>query len=228
MRRWSRHGLASSLNCPDILVLEFQSTGNESLFTLPRVRGWSSTSCEVKITELSSLQYSVVPTGIYFTHGTVYMSDSISLFIPPCFPPNPVSTGLSTTSVSLFLPWKQVHLYHNNNNKKKSITKLSQVTSFWRMQYLVCNGLCPLLHLFHHKTGSLPEVRNTELHIRIPENAQVVVLSYTLRARTSFYLSLAQDRLLTFYERIKINQRVAKWLVDLLKGVSYGGPSMSL
>ena len=96
------------------------------------------------------------------------------------------------------------------------------------MQYLVCNGLCPLLHLFHHKTGSLPEVRNTELHIRIPENAQVVVLSYTLRARTSFYLSLAQDRLLTFYERIKINQRVAKWLVDLLKGVSYGGPSMSL
>ena len=219
MRRWSGHGLASSLNCPDILVLEFQSTGNESLFALPWGEGVVIYLLpQVKSTELSSLQYSVVPTSIYFTHGSVYMSDSISLFISPCFPPNPVSTSLSTTSGSLFLPWKQVHLYHNNN---KSITKLSQVTSFWRMQYLVCNGLCPLLYLFHHKTGSLPEVRNTELYIRIPENAQVVVLSYTLRARTSFYLSPAQDRLLTFYERIKINQRVAKWLVDLLKGVSY-------
>ena len=69
--------------------------------------------------------------------------------------------------------------------KTKTITKLSQATSFWRMRYLVCHGSCPLLHLFHHKTGSLPEVRNTELHIRIPENAQVVALSYTWGARTN-------------------------------------------
>ena len=79
------------------------------------------------------------------------------------------------------------------------------------MRYLVCHGSRPLLHLFHHKTGSLPEVRNTELHIRIPENAQVVALSYTRGARTNFYLSPAQDPLLTLYERIQINQRVSKW-----------------
>ena len=32
---WSGQGPASSLNCPAILLLEFQSIGNESPITLP-------------------------------------------------------------------------------------------------------------------------------------------------------------------------------------------------
>ena len=32
---WSRQGLTSSLNCPAILLLEFQPTGNESPIALP-------------------------------------------------------------------------------------------------------------------------------------------------------------------------------------------------
>ena len=53
---------------------------------------------------------------IYFIHISVYMSIPISQFIPP--PPSPchfpplVSMSLFSTSVSLFLPCKPVHLYH--------------------------------------------------------------------------------------------------------------------
>ena len=52
---------------------------------------------------------------IYFIHISVYMSIPISQFIPlpppPRFPPL-VSICLFSTSVSLFLPCKLVHLYH--------------------------------------------------------------------------------------------------------------------
>ena len=51
------------------------------------------------------------PPGICFTHGGVYMS-----VLPPQFvPPSPSHSGsmcLFSTSVSLFLPWKSVRLYH--------------------------------------------------------------------------------------------------------------------
>ena len=55
---------------------------------------------------------------IYFIHISVYMSIPISQFIPPPPPPPPrhfpplVSIHLFSTSVSLFLPCKPVHLYH--------------------------------------------------------------------------------------------------------------------
>ena len=45
---WSGQGPASSLNCSAGLILEFQSTGNESLVTLPCGGGdgeSASTSC---------------------------------------------------------------------------------------------------------------------------------------------------------------------------------------
>ena len=51
---------------------------------------------------------------IYFIHISVYMSIPISQFIPhphSCFPPL-VSIRLFSTSVSLFLPSKPLHLYH--------------------------------------------------------------------------------------------------------------------
>ena len=52
---------------------------------------------------------------IYFIHISIYMSIPISQVIPPppcpCVPPF-VSICLFSTSVSLFLPCKPVHLYH--------------------------------------------------------------------------------------------------------------------
>ena len=62
------------------------------------------------ITELSSLFYSSFPLTICFTHGTVYVSlffpnlPICPTFLPPCV--------CMFTSESLFLPWKQAHLYH--------------------------------------------------------------------------------------------------------------------
>ena len=56
--------------------------------------------------------YSRFSLVIYFIHITVYMSIPISLFIPPPRPPHLVSIRLFSASVSLFLPCKQVHLYH--------------------------------------------------------------------------------------------------------------------
>ena len=55
--------------------------------------------------------YSRFPLAIYFTHGSVFMSNLISQFIPPSLSP-PVSTHPFSTSAFLFLPCKQVHLYH--------------------------------------------------------------------------------------------------------------------
>ena len=60
--------------------------------------------------------YSIFLLVIHFIHISVYMSIPISQFIPP--PPTPhhfpplVSIHLFSTSVSLFLPCKPVHLYH--------------------------------------------------------------------------------------------------------------------
>ena len=60
--------------------------------------------------------YSRLLLVIHFIHISVYMSIPISQFIPP--PPSPrhypplVSIRLFSTSVSLFLPCKPVHLYH--------------------------------------------------------------------------------------------------------------------
>ena len=62
--------------------------------------------------------YSRLLLVIYFIHISVYMSIPISQFIPPPPPPPPhnfpplVSISLFSTSVSLFLPCKSVHLYH--------------------------------------------------------------------------------------------------------------------
>ena len=46
-----------------------------------------------------------------YTHGSVYMSVLLSQFIPP-FSSCSVSTSSFSTSVSLFLLWSWVHLYH--------------------------------------------------------------------------------------------------------------------
>ena len=55
--------------------------------------------------------YSRFSLVIYFIHVSVYMLIPNSQFIPPPFP-HLVSIRLLSTSVSLFLPCKLVHLYH--------------------------------------------------------------------------------------------------------------------
>ena len=53
--------------------------------------------------------YSRFPLSTYFTHCSVYMSVSISQFIPPLCPA--LSMYLFSMSASLFLPCN-IHLYH--------------------------------------------------------------------------------------------------------------------
>ena len=93
MRRWS---------------WSFSPQGINLYLLYPGVRVVISLLPQVQSTELSCLYYSMVLTSYLFytiyIHGSVYMSDSVSLFIPPYFPPNPVSTDLFSVSVSLFLP----------------------------------------------------------------------------------------------------------------------------
>ena len=58
-----------------------------------------------------SVLYSRFSLAIHFTHNSVCMSVLLSQFVPPS-PSHAVSTYLFCTSVSLFLPQKQVHLGH--------------------------------------------------------------------------------------------------------------------
>ena len=51
------------------------------------------------------------PLALRVTHGTVSMSVLLSQLTPPCPYPT-VSTSLFSTSVSLFVPCRQVRLYH--------------------------------------------------------------------------------------------------------------------
>ena len=52
------------------------------------------------------------PLALYFSHSNIYMSMLLSQ-LPPLSPfPNSGSTSLFSISASLFLPFKQVHLYH--------------------------------------------------------------------------------------------------------------------
>ena len=74
---------------------------------------------------------------IYFIHISVYMSIPISQFIPPPPPPpfSPlVSIRLFSTSVSLFLPCKPVHLYHFSR------------FHIYALIYDICFSLSDLLH----------------------------------------------------------------------------------
>ena len=76
--------------------------------------------------------YSRFPLASYITHGSVYMSILISQFIPS--PLLPMSTCLFSTSTSLFLPCKQVHLYHFSRFHIYTLT------------YDICFSLSDLLH----------------------------------------------------------------------------------
>ena len=81
---------------------------------------------------------------IYFIHISVYMSIPISQFIPPPppsqFPPL-ASLRLFSTSVSLFLPCKLVHLYHFSRFHTYALI------------YDICFSLSDLLHSVWQSLG---------------------------------------------------------------------------
>ena len=52
------------------------------------------------------------PLTIYFTFGSVYMSMPLSHFATASPPFPPLCPHVRSLSTSLFLPYKQVHLYH--------------------------------------------------------------------------------------------------------------------
>ena len=91
-----------------------------------------------------SFLYSRFLLVIYFIHISVYMSIPISQFIPP--PPAPhfpplVSIHLCSTSVSLFLPCKPVHLYHFSR------------FHIYALIYNICFSLSDLLHSIWQSLG---------------------------------------------------------------------------
>ena len=90
---------------------------------------------------------------IYFIHISVYMSIPISQFIPP--PPRPrcpplVSIRLFSTSVSLFLPCKPVHLYHFSR------------FHIYVLTYGICFSLSDLLHSVWQSLGPSVSLQMTQ------------------------------------------------------------------
>ena len=93
---------------------------------------------------------------IYFIHISVYMSIPISQFIPsprpathPHFPPL-VFIHLFSTSVSLFLPCKPVHLYHFSR------------FHIYVLIYNICFSLSGLLHSVWQSLGPSTSLQMTQ------------------------------------------------------------------
>ena len=90
---------------------------------------------------------------IHFIHFSVYMSIPISQLIPPPppyhFPPL-VSIHLFSTSVSLFLPCKLVHLYHFSR------------FHIYALIYDICFSLSDLLHSVWQSLGPSTSLQITQ------------------------------------------------------------------
>ena len=95
---------------------------------------------------------------IYFVHISVYMSIPTSQFILPPLPPHHhhfpplVSIRLFSTSVSLFLPCKLVHLYHFSR------------FHIYKLIYGICFSLSDLLHSVWQSLGPFTSLRMTQFH----------------------------------------------------------------
>ena len=91
----------------------------------------------------------------YFIHISVHMSIPISQFIPPP-PPSQflplVSLHLFSTSVSLFLPCKPVHLYHFSR------------FHICALIYDICFSLSDLLHSVWQSLGPSMSLQMTQFH----------------------------------------------------------------
>ena len=90
---------------------------------------------------------------IYFIYISVYMSTSIFQFIPqpPALHfPTLVSIGLFSTSVSLFLPCKPIHLYHFSR------------FHIYALIYDICFSLFDLLHSIWQSLGPSTSLQMTQ------------------------------------------------------------------
>ena len=109
--------------------------------------------------------YSRLLSVIHFIHITVFMSIRISQFITPP-PPHPtphtphtphhfpplVSVRLFSTSVSLFLPCKLVHLYHFSRFHIHALI------------YYICFSLTDLLHSVWQSLDPSTSLQMTQFH----------------------------------------------------------------
>ena len=101
--------------------------------------------------------YSKFLLVIYFVHISVYMSIPISHFIPPP-PPSPthfspmVFICLFSTSVSLFLLCKPVHLYHFSR------------FHIYVLIYDICFSLSDLVHSVWQSLGPSTSLQMTQFH----------------------------------------------------------------
>ena len=109
--------------------------------------------------------YSRLLSVIHFIHITVFMSIRISQFITPP-PPHPtphtphtphhfpplVSVRLFSTSVSLFLPCKLVHLYHFSRFHIHALI------------YYICFSLSDLLHSVWQSLDPSTSLQMTQFH----------------------------------------------------------------
>ena len=120
-----------------------------------------------KCTELNSLEvtlsvfvfflifYNRFLLVIYFIHISVYMSIPGSQFIPPpppCHIPRLVTIHLFSTSVSLFLPCKPVHLYHFSR------------FHMYALIYDICFSLSDLLHSVLQSIDLSMSLQMTQFH----------------------------------------------------------------
>ena len=88
---------------------------------------------------------------IYFIHISVYMSIPVSRFIPPTpHFPTLVSIRLFSTSVSLFLLCKPVHLYHFSR------------FHIYALIYDICFSLSDLLHSVWQSLGPSTSLQMTQ------------------------------------------------------------------
>ena len=92
--------------------------------------------------------YSRFPLVVYFIYSSGYMPTSVSQFMPP---PSPlVSIHLFSMSVSLFLPCKQVYLYHFSR------------FHIYALINNICFSLSNLLQSVWHSLGSSASLQMTQ------------------------------------------------------------------
>ena len=93
-----------------------------------------------------------------FTHGSelnwVYICQNRSRFAPPS-PSPPASTSLFSMSVSLFLPWKWVHLYQFYKWMDKAAMVYIYIHIEWNIISYILNFLIPHFLIFMCESYSL-------------------------------------------------------------------------
>ena len=107
--------------------------------------------------------YRNFPLAFYFTCGSVYISATLSFFSPSSS--STVSTGLLSTTMSLFLLSQKVHQYHFCRfHQFSSVTQSCLTVQFHALQHArlpcpsptpgACSNSCPLSQWCHPTISS--------------------------------------------------------------------------